>query len=167
MNPLVEEAAKKAAIAWVAFGSSEGEVGPAYAVWCLPLEGKLYVVSGEGEQALPGLADAIAAAQPARLSLRGDHGGRIVSVPAEIEEIHPNGTEWEAVAPQLAQKRLNASGPAEEVVARWARDCTIIALIPGEPQARDDSSEAAPPRAAPVVRATRKPFKLHRVRKRA
>ncbi|MCP2325591.1 hypothetical protein HDA40_004098 [Hamadaea flava] len=160
MNPLVEEASKKAAIAWVAFG------GPAYAVWCLPLEGKLYVISGPGEQDLPGLADALSAESRATVSLRGDHGGRIVSFDAAITEIHSNGTEFETVAPQLAQKRLNASGTTEEVVARWARDCVLISLEAQETVQTPDDSESEAPRPATVLRATRKPFRLHRVKKR-
>ncbi|NUO60764.1 MAG: hypothetical protein HOV78_29205 [Hamadaea sp.] len=160
MNPLVEEASKKAAIAWVAFG------GPAYAVWCLPLEGKLYVVAGPGEQDLPGLADALAADAPATVSLRGDHGGRIVAFDATVTEIHSNGTEWEAVAPQLAQKRLNASGTTDEVVTRWAETCTIISLEARETVPTADDSEATAPRPASVLRETRKPFRLHKVKKR-
>jgi hypothetical protein len=156
MDPLVEEATRKAAVAWVAFD------GPAYAVWVLPFEGKLYVVSGPGEQNLPGAGEAAYAT----VSLRGDHGGRIVKFQAEVNEVRPNGTEWEAVAPQLAQKRLNATGTTEEVVARWAGQCTLIAFTPREIQAPDDNSEAAPPRPAIVVREARKPFRLHRVKKR-
>ncbi|NUT38065.1 MAG: hypothetical protein HOV79_33880 [Hamadaea sp.] len=167
MHPLVDEAAKKAAVAWVGFGS-----GPAYCVWCLPLEGKLYLVTGPGEQTVPGLAEAVARGADATVSLRGDHGGRIVTFTAAIAEIRPNGTEWETVAPQLASKRLNASGTAESVVARWAAECLVVALIPdpdGVTSGADlpQDSEATAPRPTPVVRETRKPFRLHRVRKRA
>ncbi|NUR71264.1 MAG: hypothetical protein HOU81_10625 [Hamadaea sp.] len=160
MNPLVEEASKKAAIAWVAFG------GPAYAVWCLPLEGKLYVVAGPGEQELPGLAEALEADAYATVSLRGDHGGRIVSFQAAMTQLHSNDTEWEAVAPQLAQKRLNASGTTEEVVARWASTCILVALAAQETVKTADDSEATAPRPASVLRETRKPFRLHKVKKR-
>jgi hypothetical protein len=165
MHPLVEEAAKKAAVAWLGFGD-----GPSYAVWCLPLSGKLYVVTGPGEQPVPGLAEAVARGSGGVVTLRGDHGGNIVTFAAAIAEIRPNSTEWEAVAPQLAGKRLNASGTTEAVVARWARDCLIVALVPNAvgvsagPDLPADS-QAQAPRPAPVVRATRKPFKLHRVRK--
>jgi hypothetical protein len=166
MHPLVEEAAKKAAVAWLAFGS-----GPAYCVWCLPLDGKLYVVTGPGEQTVPGIAEAVLRGSDATVSLRGDHGGRIVTFTAAMAEIRSNSTEWEAVAPQLAGKRLNASGTAEAVVARWAQECLLVALIP-DPEAvvgaphMPQTAQAEPPRPAPVVRETRKPFRLHRVRKR-
>jgi hypothetical protein len=164
MHPLVEEAAKKAAVAWVGFGD-----GPAYCVWVLPLEGRLYVITGPGEQQLPGLADALAAGVPAAVTLRGDHGGTIVTFAAAITEIRSNGTEWEAVAPQLANKRLNASGAAEDLTARWAAECLLVSLTPQEDAvAADLSGKSAyqPPRPASVVRATRKPFRLHKVKKR-
>ena len=164
MHPLVEEAAKKAAVAWIGFGD-----GPAYCVWVLPLEGRLYVISGAGEQSLPGLTEALLAGTPATVTLRGDHGGSIVTYSAAITEIRPTGTEWETVAPQMATKRLNASGTAEDLAARWASECLLVALTPdpdGVWTDLADKSAAAPPRPTPAVRETRKPFRLHRVKKR-
>src|SRR6476660_1600131 len=110
MHPLVEEAAKKAAIAWLRVGD-----GPDTAVWCLWSDDALYVVSGPGEQPAPGLAGA----DSATVLLRGDHGGRIVSCPVAVERVEPGSPLWEKVAPQLAGKRLNASGGAAHLVARW------------------------------------------------
>ncbi|WP_034591240.1 hypothetical protein [Hamadaea tsunoensis] len=160
MHPLVEEAAKKAAVAWLGFGD-----GPAYAVWCMPLDGKLYIVTGPGEQDVPGLVDAVEAGLPARLTLRGDHGGSIVTFTAEPRGLHGNDTEWETVAPQLAGKRLNAIGTTDEVVARWAAECMIVAITPVAPLAElDATTAAAPPRPTPATRETRRPFRLHRVR---
>lgn len=164
MHPLAEEAAKKAAVAWVGLGD-----GPAYCVWVLPLEGRLYVITGPGEQSLPGLAEALAQGLPASVTLRGDHGGSIVTYRAAIAEIKSNTTVFEFVAPQLAAKRLNASGTIEAVVARWAQECLLVALIAeSEDVSTDlaDKSQPHPPRPAPGIRETRKPFRLHRVRKR-
>ncbi|MEV0427949.1 hypothetical protein [Micromonospora sp. NPDC050495] len=161
-TPLVDEAVKKAAVAWV---SVDG--GPAYGLWCLPLDGALLVVTGPGEQSAPGLADAAAA----EVILRGDHGGRIVSWPARVTRLRPGTEEWEAAAPLVAAKRLNASGPATDLVTRWAeRGCALNRLSPaGTPVAGADlpaDAQAEPPRPTPVVRATRKPFRLHKVRRR-
>ena len=44
-HPLVDEVTKKAPIAWLTVGGA-----PAYLVWCLGVEGTLYVVSGPGER---------------------------------------------------------------------------------------------------------------------
>lgn len=161
-SPLIDEAMKKAAVAWVAVGDA-----PAVAVWCVPLDNMLYLVSGPGEQAAPGLDPAVAAT----VTLRGDHGGQIVTWPAEVTRVAPGGEEWETVAPQVATKRLNARGSISETIERWAAECTLYRLAPaGAPLAAGatlpDDSLAAPPRDSPAARPTRKPFRLHRVRRR-
>jgi hypothetical protein len=162
-HPVVAEAIKKAAIAWLTVGD-----GPALALWCLPLDGALYVVSGPGEQAAPGLADATSV----QVTLRGDHGGRIVTWTADAHRLTPGTEEWETVAPQVAAKRLNASGTAESLVQRWVDDgCALVGLVPAESAAMlagrelPDASEAAPPRDTPARVPVRRPFKLHRVRR--
>ena len=162
-HPVVDEAIKKAAVAWVSVAD-----GPALALWCMPLEGALYVVSGPGEQNAPGLPDATRAA----VSLRGDHGGRIVTWTADVERLTPGGEPWSTVAPQLAGKRLNASGTADALVERWAASgCAIVRLTPaGEPaQTGADlpaTAQAEAPRETPARVPVRRPFRLHRVRKR-
>ena len=161
-SAVVDEAIKKAAIAWIAVGD-----GPALGLWCMPLDGALIVVSGPGEQSAPELADAAAAT----VRLRGDTGGLIVICDAVVERITPGSEEWATVAPQLAGKRLNASGTAEEVVARWAETgCAIVRLTPAPERAvtapdLPDDSAAAPPRDTPARVEVRRPFRLHRVRR--
>ncbi|WP_089156496.1 hypothetical protein [Micromonospora sp. NBS 11-29] len=160
--PLVDEAVKKAAVCWVSSGG-----GPAYALWCLPLDGALLVVTGPGEQSAPGLADADAA----EVTLRGDHGGRIVTWPARVTRLRPGTQEWDAAAPLVAAKRLNASGSATDLVARWAAEgCTLSRLAPTGTAVTGADLPTGPlaeqPRPAPVVRTVRKPFRLHRVRRR-
>jgi hypothetical protein len=162
-SALVDEAIKKAAVAWVAVGD-----GPALALWVLPVDGALAVVSGPGEQAVPGLAEA----SRATVRLRGDTGGLIVAWDAGVERLEPGTEDWDTVAPQLAGKRLNASGTANELVARWAdTGCAIVRLRPAgdAPTARPelpDGSGAAPPRDTPARNPVRRPFRLHRVRRR-
>jgi len=157
-HPLVEEAGKKAAIGWF---SVDG--GPAHALWCLAADGDICVITGPGEQDLPGVSPDCTVT----VTLRGDHGGNIVSYPATATRIRPDMGRWEELAPLLAAKRLNADGTAEQVVSRWARQCAIWAFTPaGDPLPRDSASGSAPPRPTPAANATRKPFKLHRVRRR-
>ncbi|MGI5213242.1 hypothetical protein [Plantactinospora sp. CA-290183] len=160
--PLVEEAMKKAAVAWVGVADR-----PAVALWCVPLDGGLYVVSGPGEQSAPGLADA----DTATVTLRGDHGGQIVTWPAEVSRVTPGSEQWTAAAPQVGTKRLNASGGLGELVERWAAECALNLLRPADaPVLAGESlpadSLAAPPRPTGAVRQTRRPFRLHRVRRR-
>ncbi|WP_067508725.1 hypothetical protein [Actinoplanes sp. TFC3] len=160
---LVAEAIKKAGIAWI--GTSGG---PAHGLWVMPLDGSLIVVSGPGEQSAPGLAEA----STAQVRLRGDTGGLIVVVEAQVERLAPGSEPWNEIAPQLATKRLNASGTAEQLVARWADSgCTVVRLTPTEsaplaaPDLPDDSG-AASPRETPARVEVRRPFRLHRVRKK-
>jgi hypothetical protein len=160
-TPLIDEAMKKAAVAWLTVPGADRT----YPVWCLWHEGALYVISGPGEQPAPGLADA----GTATVTGRGDHGGRIVSWPAEVSRVEPGTEEWDTVATQLAGKRLNASGSAGETVLRWAEECVVSRLAPtGEPTEAGpdlpDGSLAVPPPPSPAARTTRRPFRLHRVR---
>lgn len=155
---LIEEAAKKAAVAWLSVPGG----GPDYLVWTTWIDGAFYVVSGPDEQAAPGLA----AADRIAVSLRGDHGGRIVTWPAAVSTVDPSGPEWTEVAPQLAGKRLNASGTTDETVQRWAAANVMSKLTPaGEPEPLPDASLAAAPRPTPATRLPKRPFRLHRVRK--
>ncbi|GAA2707784.1 hypothetical protein [Actinoplanes palleronii] len=163
MTGVLDEAIKKASIAWISTGD-----GPAYALWCMPVELSLAVITGPGEQYAPGLADA----KTATVRLRGDHGGLIVSTEATVTRLDPQGPEWAELAPQLAGKRLNASGTATELAARWAvADCALLVIAPAVDTlvAAPDlpaESAAAPPRETPARVATRKPFRLHKVVRR-
>lgn len=153
---------KKAAIVWL----TVGEQGP-YPVWCAWLDDALHVVGGAGEQPVPGLADA----SRATVTARGDHGGRIVSWPAQVHRLRPGDEAWATVVPQLTAKRLN-SVAGEELAQRWADpDVLVCRLTPdGDPTEAGTSlpaaSLAAPPRETPAVHRVRRPFRLHRVRKR-
>jgi hypothetical protein len=161
MHPLVDEVMKKAAIVWLTVDG-----GRPYPVWCLWIGDALYVVSGPGEQPAPGLAEAATAL----VTARGDHGGRVVTWPADVTRVAPDGELWPAVVPQLAGKRLNASGTADETAARWAAGCVVSRLAPaGEPteagSTLPDGSGAAPPPLTSATRRPAKPFRLHRVRR--
>lgn len=148
---------------WVAVAD-----GPPLALWCMPLDGTLYVVAGPGEQSAPGLADATLAT----LTLRGDHGGRIVTCPAVVQPVRPGTEAWGTVAPQLAAKRLNTSGTAEQLVARWEESgCVVAGLAPVDGEEitgrnLPDTDAAEPPRDTPARNPVRRPFRLHRVRKK-
>jgi hypothetical protein len=155
-HPLIEEAAKKTAVAWLG-----GRVA-----WCTWLDGALYTVGGPGEQDLGHLDGA----EQIEVTLRGDHGGRIVTWPAGVARVEPGGEEWERVAPVLAGKRLNAAGGPAELAARWAAECTVYALRPaGSPAEAGETlpagSLAEPPRPTPAARPARRPFRLHKVRR--
>lgn len=162
-SAVLDEAMKKAALAWISVGD-----GPARALWCMPLEGSLLVVSGPGEQHAPELAEAARAT----VRLRGDNGGLIVVSEMTAVRLQPGSEEWTTAAPQLAAKRLNASGTADELAARWAEaGCAVVRLTPVPESATTApdlpaDSGAAIPRETPARVEVRRPFRLHRVRRR-
>lgn len=161
VHPLIEEAMKKAAIAWITVGDR-----PAVPIWCLWVEDALHAVGGPGEQPAPGLAGALTAT----VTARGDHGGRVVTWPARVERVRPGTPAWDTVVPQLAAKRLNGA-PAAELVDRWAAQCLVFRLVPdGDPVAAGrtlpSGSLTAEPAETPAASPTNAPFRLHRVRRR-
>jgi hypothetical protein len=165
MHALVAEAMKKAAICWVTVAP-----GPAYPLWCLGVEDALYVVVGGDEQPAPGLVEATGGGA-VTVGARGDHGGRIVTWPVAATRVEPGSEVWESVAPQLAAKRLNASGTSDALVAKWVDGATVIKLMPGDAASVDSATadataERAGPRESPATRRTAKPFRLHKVKRR-
>jgi hypothetical protein len=162
-SAVLDEAIRKAAVTWVSVGD-----GPALALWCMPLDGALIVVCGPGEQSAPGLSDATRATA----RLRGDNGGLIVAAEMAVGRILPGSDDWATVAPQLAGKRLNASGTVDDLVTRWVESgCAILRLTPdsAEPVSAPGlpaDSGAQPPRPSPARIEVRRPFRLHKVRRR-
>jgi hypothetical protein len=159
MHPLVEEAMRKTPITWLTVAGR-----PPYPVWCLWIDGALYIVSGPGEQPAPGLVGTSVAI----VTARGDHGGRIVAWRATVAVMRNSSAEWTDLATQLAGKRLNSAG-TEELVDRWRRDCVISRLTPDEPleagPSLPDGSLAAAPVPSPATAPMNRPFRLHRVRR--
>ncbi|MFD0556403.1 hypothetical protein FB566_1642 [Stackebrandtia endophytica] len=159
LDPLIGEATKRAAVAWIDAAGTET------ALWCLWSDDALLVVCGPGEQADPGFTDG----GRCRVRMRGDHGGRIVGFTAAVQRIEPDAPLWEAVSAALAAKRLNS--PAGDTVARWATDNGVWRLVPDPTPDQagpglPTESLAAAPRPTPAARPVRKPFRLHRVKKR-
>ena len=132
-SALVAEATKKAAVVWLSIGGA-----PAYVVWCVPIADAIYVVAGAGEQTAPGLADATFV----DVTARGDHGGGIATWSAVVQPVDPGSDDWNAVALTVAGKRLNATGSAEDLVAKWARDDVLVRLVP-DSASDEPSSEAS------------------------
>jgi hypothetical protein len=165
MHPLIAEAAKKAAVAWLTVPGG----GQAYPVWGLWANDTLHVVTGQGEQATPGLAEAAEGSEPVRVTMIGDHGGRVVTWPATVARLPAGGEDWTTVAGQLVTKRLNAVGGPDQTIERWAIECAIYQLRPaGDPDEAGTSlpeeNLAAPVRPSKGTRLPKRPFRLHRVR---
>ena len=158
---LIEEAMKKAPVAWISVAG-----GRPFLVWCAWLNDALYVVSGPGEQAAPGLADA----RECTVTARGDNGARIVTWPARVSRLSPGVDPWDQVVTALAGKRLNLPA-SDDTATRWATECVVNRLEPaGSPIEAGDSlpndSLAAEPPPTPAARRVTAPFHLHRIHRR-
>ncbi|TQS46647.1 hypothetical protein [Cryptosporangium phraense] len=156
-HPLIGEVMKKAAVGWLTIDGH-----PATTAWLTWIDGAAYVLHGGTEQPAPGLDGA----DECLVTLRGEHGGRILTWRASVERVGPGTPAWDDIAPQLATKRLNASDPVG-APARWAVDARISRLTPaGEPvEAGDtlpDGSGAAAPRPTTAVTPTPVPRTLGR-----
>lgn len=159
--PLVAEATKKAGLLWLTVPGHRP--APAWLVWREPAA---YVVTGPGEQPLPGLAEATACDVTVR---SGDNGGRIVTWRARVDRVEPGGEEWQEVVPAMLTARLNLRDSAE-AEARWATTAAVLRLTPtGELVEAGGSlptgSLAAAPPPSPARTPTRIPTTLHRRRR--
>lgn len=131
-NPIGEVAAieagmKGAAVVWVSpdpsgDGSDPPHTGPVWHVWS---DGACYLLTGPGEQPLPGLR----AGGRCAVTVRNSSGGRALTWSASIEVLDPGGPEWSSVAPKLAAGRLNGGDPVS-VVPTWPGRLSILCLRP-------------------------------------
>ncbi|MFD5702743.1 hypothetical protein [Streptomyces lasiicapitis] len=145
---LVEEATKKSGLIWVR------GTGPVRALWHVWIDGAAHIVGdGPGEQPLPDLADGARAEVTVRSK---DKGGRVIAWTAAVAELAPRSEAWEAAVAELKGKRLNAPD-GERMVDRWAEECRVLRLTPGEARTDlPDGSLAAAP--LPTTATTRQPI---------
>lgn len=129
---LIAEATKRAGLIWIKAGT--GRPYPAWHVWHpAGPDGAAYVLTGPGEQPLPGLAGARRATVLVRSK---DTGGLVVTWTAEVSQVVPESPEWDAVAGQLLAGRLNPGGTSP--AGHWAATGTVFRLRPvdaGQPPA--------------------------------
>ena len=91
--------------------------------------GAAYVVSGPGEQPLPGLAGS----GRVTVLVAGDQvPGGLLSWTAAVSRVEPGSAEWDGVIGQLVAGRLNAVLPDGETspAQRWARSGAVFRLAP-------------------------------------
>jgi hypothetical protein len=119
----VQEALKKSTIIWMRWETgSEQHTMP---VWYVNDKGRIYVLSGERQQTIPGAAEL----RECDVILRWKgKNARIAEIPAAVKVIEP-GPEWDQAAEKIAEKRLNIPGLPEETARRWREECVILELI--------------------------------------
>jgi hypothetical protein len=102
-HELVAGATRRAGVVWLTVPGRD-RAYPAWHLWRDP-PGAAYLVTGPGEQPLPGLAGAarVAVTVPSKESR-----GALVTWTAEVSRVEPGSAEWDEVIGPLAAARLNA-----------------------------------------------------------
>ncbi|WP_449063330.1 hypothetical protein [Planomonospora algeriensis] len=114
---VIEEGAKKSGVLWLSLDRPR-------LAWHTWHDGAIYLVTGGGEQSLPGLTGA----DRVQVTLRSkDNGARLVVFDASVKVVD-QAEAADAVA-ALAKDRLNAADGAG-LTARWAAESQVVRLTP-------------------------------------
>ena len=120
----VLESLKKSTIFWLRWELDGQEF--TMPVWFLydSKADKIYVLSGERQQTLPGAERIRKADVILRWKMKN---AQIAEIPAFVRPLEP-GPEWMEVAEKIAEKRLNIPGLPEETAKRWQDECVILEI---------------------------------------
>ncbi len=120
---LIAEATKRAGLIWITVPG--GRARPVWHVW----RDAAYVLTGPGEQDVPGLA---AAGQVTVQVPSKDTGASLVCWTARVSRVEPGSQEWSAIIGALLAGRLNepTSPGAASPAARWAEQGIVYRLTP-------------------------------------
>lgn len=130
---LIAEATKRAGVIWITI-EGQDRPRPAWHIWRARRAaepgspGAAYVVTGPGEQPLPGLAGSARAT----VIVAGGPGAGPVTWTAAVSRVEPGSGEWDEVIGPLVAGRLNAV-PADgqtSPATRWARSGAVFRLAP-------------------------------------
>jgi ADP-ribose pyrophosphatase YjhB (NUDIX family) len=110
-HALIAAATRRAGVIWLTVPGRDRPI-PAWHIWRDP-PGAAYLVTGPGEQPLPGVAGAsqVTVTVPSK-----DTGGALVTWLADVHRVDPGSPEWEAVIGPLAAGRLNAALDSRSVI---------------------------------------------------
>ena len=170
---LIAEATKRAGLIWITIDGQD-RPRPAWHVWRAGpgragpgSPGAAYVVTGPGEQPLPGLAGA---GRVTVIVADGQAPGGRVEWTAAVGRVEPGSGEWDEVIGPLVAGRLNAAPAQGETspAQRWARSGAVFRLAP----VLDDAAlgdrgpdDAAAPNSRILLSVA--PFSVHPDRRRA
>lgn len=158
--PGIADAMKKAAVVWITVPGRD-----AVAAW-LGWTGEVaYLLTGPGEQALPGLADATTC-QVTAVTFRAAELAHALTWVASVRRVSPDEQEWGPATTLLLTKRLNLPDQPT-AVRRWAAECAVLRLEPtGETVDPGADDHRAPPRPTPATTPVRIPYTFRLRRKR-
>lgn len=124
VSAATSEALKKSTILWLRWDLDGTERSmPVWFIYDNKTE-KIYVLSGERQQTIPG-AERLREATVV-LRWKGKNS-QVAEIPADVRVIE-HGSEWDEVAERIAEKRLNIPGLPEDTAKRWRDECVILEL---------------------------------------
>ncbi len=124
MSAATAEALKKSTIMWLRWNLNGTERSmPVWYVYDNKTE-KIYVLSGERQQTIPG-AERLREATVV-LRWKGKNS-QVAEIPADVRVLE-HGEQWDEIAEKIAEKRLNIPGLPEETAKRWRDECVILEL---------------------------------------
>ncbi|MGH2735948.1 MAG: hypothetical protein ACRDKZ_10235 [Actinomycetota bacterium] len=120
----VTESLKKSTIFWLRWNDDGTErTMPVWFLYDVKAD-KIYVLSGERQQLLPGAEKM----REATVILRWKgKNSQVAEIPASVRVLD-QGPEWDEVAEKIAEKRLNIPGLPEDTARRWRDECVILEL---------------------------------------
>jgi hypothetical protein len=122
----VDAALSKSTIAWLVV-SQEDRTEITKPIWYGYDQGRVYVLTGKGEQEIPGLTGS---SKHVRLIVRSKDVQSRVGEILCVSQTLPKDTDWERIAREiLVGRRLNLRD-GEKAVDRWKKDCEIVMLTP-------------------------------------
>ena len=139
---LIAEATKRAGLIWITVpghggpggaraGAGEAAPGRPRAAWHVWRDAA-YVLTGPGEQDVPGLGDAgqVTVTVPSK-----DTGGLLMRWTARVSRVEPDSAEWPEIIGALLAARLNepASPGDLPAVQRWAQTGAVFRLSAAAP----------------------------------
>jgi hypothetical protein len=127
---LIAEATKRAGLIWITVpgpgGAGDRRPRPVWHIW----RDAAYVLTGPGEQHVPGLGDAgqVTVTVPSK-----DTGGLLLRWTALVTRVEPGSAEWSGIIGALLAGRLNEpASPGGSPAERWARTGQVYRLAPAE-----------------------------------
>lgn len=125
VSPAVQESLKKSTIMWLRWKVEGREhTMPVWYRYDAKVE-KIYVLSGERQQVLPG-ADRIRECEVI-LRWKGKSAS-VAELMADVRVVRGTDSDWTEIAEKVAEKRLNIPGTPEDTARRWRDECVILEL---------------------------------------
>ena len=122
----VDAALSKSTILWLGYKDARGDE-VTKAVWYGYDQGRIYILTGEGEQELP---DLVGPSKHVRVIVRSkDVQSRVGEMNSVTQVLEKNG-EWERIARELLLGRRLNLPDGEKAVDRWKTGCEIVQLTP-------------------------------------